>query len=123
MVGREAISSEHDVRALQHSLGQQYTDVDYACTFACGHSFTGLRGQGVLCSLLFLVYPPSFSPFCITCYLHSRFSTILPVQCDRCQDWGWVWQEGLVTGLVVEQALWCFQPHVPGHPTPCYFSC
>ena len=91
------------------------------------------------CSLLFSRLPTLISPF-ILYFLHSlihylatRFSTVLPVQCDRCWGGGGAWDRvffwwaGLVAGLQVGRALRCSgclglgsvvpAPHVPGHPT------
>ena len=58
-------------------------------------------------SLLFWCSHPSPPLFCsITHYLHNRFSTVLAVQCDRCQDGEWVLAGAvLVAGLQAGQAL------------------
>ena len=43
-----------------------------------------------LCSLLFQCSPPLSTPLCYILYsLLYRFSTFLPVQCDRCWGRGW----------------------------------
>ena len=61
-----------------------------------------------LCSLHFLGSPPLFPPFssfffysCIH-YLPSKFSTVLPVHCDRC--WGRFFLAGRGRGWVVSKA-------------------
>ena len=80
------------------------------------------------CSLLFQGSPPLSPPF-ILYFLHSlihhlpsRFSTVLPVQCDRCWSRGWDRARGWVAVRAGSWMFWLLGFGVSSSRPPCSWA-